>query len=608
MYRLSIQTRPQRRGAILLLTVFLIVVLLGMIAFALDLGYIFMARTQLQTAADSAALAAAGAMGQSQSIATNEAAKFAAYNCIENHSVQLASSDVVYGTWDKNSNTFTPVGGEPGNAAQVTAHADGTSNKAIPMFFGRIFNVASVNMQAKATATCNPRDICFVVDLSGSMNNDTDPNNTSSIDASYPGVGTTMMTDIFNDFGYGSFSGAQSESIGAPLGKSLSVLKGTSTNNPLLDYNNTTPQTFTYNGTNYQYTIPTQYQIKTHLNNGVRVVDDSSSVRTQKAYSWVMDVQLKGIPGVAAVPGIMPAAKPAPDSTDTNNYNYWYAYLSSYSSSIGYSSYMHYMMSYGRTKPTSSSTLYSPLSRSSPDCPYNSDTTKRGNTFNFPPREMPTHSSRLAIIDALDIIKEKNQNIVDSSQTDWISIVTFDLTSNVVVLHTLDNDYDSAMQDCTTIQACSDSSSCTATETGFITAMNLLNTKGRISANKVVVLLTDGKPNLYSSSPSTISNYEAAHRNSNYYGSSGYYSQDAAMMQTAKMQDNNWSVFPVQLGLQGDQDFMDRIYSFAMGKTTQTLTSPYNATGDPSGYEQDLIDIFNKIISNPKLRLVNPLH
>ena len=104
-------------------------------------------------------------------------------------------------------------------------------------------------------------------------------------------------------------------------------------------------------------------------------------------------------------------------------------------------------------KPTSSSTLYTPLSRNSPDCPYHSDTTQKGNTFNFPPREMPTHSSRLAIIDALHIIKDRNQNISDPSQCDRVSIVTFDLKTNVVVLHALDNNYDSAMQDCTTLQA-----------------------------------------------------------------------------------------------------------------------------------------------------------
>jgi hypothetical protein len=271
---------------------------------------------------------------------------------------------------------------------------------------------------------------------------------------------------------------------------------------------------------------------------------------------------------------------------------------------------MHYMMYYGRTQPainaSPSSTLYSPLSVSSPDCPYHPDTPVEGGSFNFPPREMPTHASRLAIIDALQIIKQRNQNITDPNQCDWVSIVTFDLTSDVVVLHTLDNNYDTAMQNCTTMQACSDSASCTSTETGFITAINLLNSNGRQGANKVVVLLTDGKPNLYSSSGSTISSYEKSNPNSNYYGSSSDYAQDAAMMQTATMQGKNWSVFPVELGLQGDADFMNRIYSVAMGKTTQTLTSPYTtATGDPTYYETELINIFNKIISNPKLRLVN---
>ncbi|MGA2797235.1 MAG: pilus assembly protein TadG-related protein [Thermoguttaceae bacterium] len=598
MITISTQHKRQHRGVILLLAVFLIVVLLAMIAFAVDLGYLMMAKTQLQNAADSAALAAAGSMGQSLNIATNAAKTFAGQNLVGQQPVQLAAADVTYGTWDKNTNTFTPVSSGPANAAKVTARADSTTTGAIPLFFGRILNIYSVNLRATATATCNPRDICFVVDLSGSMNDDTDPDNTGGINNSYPGVGTTMMQDIFNDFGFGSFSNAKSEAIGAPLGvSSLSGLTSTTTS-PLL--NTKQPLTLKVGSTSYKYTVLSQYQIKS---------TDSYSTRKQKAYSWVMDVQLRGVTGFAPLPGIMPAAKPTPNSTDSNNYNYWQYYLSTYSSSIGYSSYMHMMMANGRNvKPTTSSTLYTPLSINSADCPYHPDTTLEGDTFNFPPREMPTHSSRLAIIDALHIIKDRNQNISDTSQCDWISIVTFDITSDVVVLHDLDNDYNTAMQDCTKLQACSDSAPSTSTETGFMTAINLLNSKGRQGTNKVVVLLTDGKPNLYSSSAGAISNYEGANANTNYYGSSSYYPQDAAMMQAAIMQGNNWSVFPVQLGLQGDADFMNRIYSVAMGKTTQTLTSPYDATGDPTLYEQDLIDIFNKIISNPKLRLVNPLH
>ena len=135
-------------------------------------------------------------------------------------------------------------------------------------------------------------------------------------------------------------------------------------------------------------------------------------------------------------------------------------------------------------------------------------------------------------------------------------------------------------------------------------AISLLTASGRTNANKVIVLMTDGKPNLYSSSNSTITSYESAHANSNFYGSSSDYPQDAAMMQASIMQGKNWSFFPVELGLQGDADFMSRIYSIAKGKTTETDTSPYEATGDPSNCETELKSIFEQIISTPKVRIV----
>ena len=43
------------------------------------------------------------------------------------------------------------------------------------MFFGRIFGVDRFCSEVSAIAMGNPRDIAFVVDLSGSMNNDTEP-------------------------------------------------------------------------------------------------------------------------------------------------------------------------------------------------------------------------------------------------------------------------------------------------------------------------------------------------------------------------------------------------------------------------------------------------
>ena len=59
-------TRPShnrttsRKGAILVLSALLMVFILGMVAFAVDIGYILCARTEAQRAADSGALAGAG--------------------------------------------------------------------------------------------------------------------------------------------------------------------------------------------------------------------------------------------------------------------------------------------------------------------------------------------------------------------------------------------------------------------------------------------------------------------------------------------------------------------------------------------------------------------
>ena len=134
-------------------------------------------------------------------------------------------------------------------------------------------------------------------------------------------------------------------------------------------------------------------------------------------------------------------------------------------------------------------------------------------------------------------------------------------------------------------------------------AISILNA-GRSNANKVVVLMTDGKPNLYSSNPTDISNYEHNNSNSNFYGTSGDVPQDAAMMQASIMVGKSWMFFPIEIGLQGDPDFMNRIYSIGKGDTTKTETSPYSATGDPSQYETELKQIFQTIISTTKVRLV----
>jgi len=565
----------RRRGAITVLAAILVVVMLGLVAFAVDIGVVCLARTQLQVAADSAALAAAASANLPRDEMETVAKRYASSNFVVSQPIQPNSTDIEYGTWDTSYRRFTPSA-TPGNAVRVTVRADRADGTAVPLFFARVFNIHTVNQQASAVACTNPRDIAFVVDLSGSMNNDTDPDRTNQINSTfasqgYPTIGTELMQQLYSDFGYGAFPGP-TQCIGQPLGVSPND------GDPLSEL-------MDKNGPLSKSSIPTKYRIKSN---------DSSSVRKQKAYAWTMDVQL---------PQVMPAAKPTPNSA--TNYNYWAQYLDDNAKKIGYRSYAHFMMYHGcDLKPDGVNCT--PLSLQSRDCPLHSESTAAG-MFDFPPREQPTHAARRAMIAAMQVIKERNDGISDSNQRDWVSIITFDNLSGggPVVRVPLTGDYDDAMQACTQLQACSDNGASTATEAGLIAAGEHIKPRreggfGRLATNKIVVLLTDGMPNLYVSSNSQISSYRSQYSSDNFYGNKN--AHDAALMQTSMMQRDNWSLYPVGIGLGCDYGFMDRMAR--MGSTANGDGESPRGSGNPAEYEDRLTEIFEQIITNPKLRLV----
>lgn len=557
--------RPaSRRGVIVVLAAILVVFMLGMIAFALDIGVLNMSRTQLQAAADSAAMAAVTSANQSQAQMLTTAQQFAGYNSVCGSKVNLLSADVQWGMWDTTTRVFTPSVSS-GNAVKVTTRANSGTSGQVPLFFGAVLGLSGMDAQASAIAMANPRDIAFVMDVSGSMNDDTNPANTDTLNSTYaaqgyPTIGTDLVQAVYTDFNYGTYPGTL-QAIGQPLGVStLSALS--STTGPLKSS-----------------TIPAAYRI---------LGSDSSTVRKQKAYSWTIDVQMASV---------MPNAKPPLNST--TYYAYWAKFLDLYQSSIGYKSYVRYMMDQGRDgKPDG--TNYTPLSQYSPYCPWHAESTP-GGSFSFPPREQPMHASRRSLIAALQVVKERNQSIADTSQRDWVSIFWFD--SNAAILLPLTGDYAAAMLSATKLQA----GSSTCTESPLTLALNHLKPQsqggqGRLQTNKIVVLLTDGMPNQYVSSTSTISNYISSHSNSNFYNSSSYYSQDAALMQTMAMQLNKWFLYPVGVGLGCDYDFMDRMAR--MGVTADKNGQAPRGSGSPIDYEAKMTTVFQKIITNPKVRLV----
>jgi Flp pilus assembly protein TadG len=579
--------KKQRRGVIAVLAAFLLVALLGMVSFSVDIGYLTLARAQLQTAADSAALAAAGVVNDTDTTVLAVAKQFAGYHTAAGRKVTLLDSDVVYGTWDATTRTFTESS-SVGSAIKVTVRTSESSGGNTALFFGKLFGVNSIAQSASAIATVNPRDICFVVDLSASMNDNTDPDNAASYNSTYASdgygtIGTELIQNVFDDFGFGTYSTSdKGQCAGYPLtsktyssvSSCLSAIVTKLTNNS------------TY-GSAYNITS----------------AEAKTSAGTRKAYNWIMDYQIKTLR--------MPAATPTPNSTSTTSYYYWKTYIDNYYSRLGYVSYVKFMMDYASTGTIGSSGLYTPLSlKNTANCPLHSESTA-GGTFSFPPREMPTHAGRRAVIAALELIKELNANISDTNQRDWVSIVAFEddttatnsTVKTKIIRHSLDSDYDSAMSACTQLQACYSN---TGTQTGLIVAANLLKPttdggSGRTAANKVVVLLTDGVPNVADTSltQSQVSSYIAAHPSSYYYNTSAKWMYDACLIETAELQSSNWCLYPVGIGLSTDSDFMNRLSH--MGGSTSDAPTP---SGNPAEYESVVTTIFKNILTNPKLRIV----
>ncbi|KAB0666536.1 hypothetical protein F6V25_03710 [Oryzomonas japonica] len=125
------------RGVAVVYIAVALVVLILIAGLAIDLGYMYLTKAQLQNAADAGALAGAQKMKQvglshdaSQALSRTEAQTFAQKNNAANASVQLASdgsntlsngNDITVGHWDSLTRTYTPgaAGTNIFNAIQV---------------------------------------------------------------------------------------------------------------------------------------------------------------------------------------------------------------------------------------------------------------------------------------------------------------------------------------------------------------------------------------------------------------------------------------------------------------------------------------------------------
>ena len=135
------------------------------------------AKTQVQNAADLAALAAARTSNgdatstYNQSAATTNAQNALTYNSILGKAIQSSQLQLSYGSYDYNQTTQTFNANFPATSGKSNTAVDATvTSNSLPGGFSKIFGSQFLpNVSAEAQAVHRPRDIALVMDLSSSM-------------------------------------------------------------------------------------------------------------------------------------------------------------------------------------------------------------------------------------------------------------------------------------------------------------------------------------------------------------------------------------------------------------------------------------------------------
>jgi len=170
--------RQQRSGHALVLTTLGMIVMIVILAFALDIGYLQVVRTELQRSADAAAIAATWELGESQAggggfcetLIQTIASQYSGLNTVTNSAPMLAYDDVVVGhisnPFDRDSvMDFS----DPGlfNAVRVRVRRTANQNGEVPLFFARAMGINASAVEAEATAVFLNNFAGFTIPSSG---------------------------------------------------------------------------------------------------------------------------------------------------------------------------------------------------------------------------------------------------------------------------------------------------------------------------------------------------------------------------------------------------------------------------------------------------------
>jgi hypothetical protein len=176
----------KRRGNVIVLSAFLMIVVMAMAAFSVDVGYICLMRGEVQRAVDAAALAGAAELQSGVSEAKEKAKEYLVRNPVGS-SVSVISEDwsleeatqafddkhkkglsMKVGNWNPATRSFEETESLPSSLSVAMEYPN------LPFFFGRVLGRDTFTVRGEATAMFQPRDIMVVLDYSASMNDDSE--------------------------------------------------------------------------------------------------------------------------------------------------------------------------------------------------------------------------------------------------------------------------------------------------------------------------------------------------------------------------------------------------------------------------------------------------
>ena len=155
-----------QKGSVLTFFGFTAATLFALVAFSVDTGNLYYNKSQLQAAADAAALGAVLSLPSTSTVAS-EAVSLAASNVPASFGTVASTTDVVIGTWNPLSKTFTASSSNQ-NAVKVTVHRTTANRNPVQTFLGGFIGATSVDVNAHAIAVKMTGSCVIVLNSSAS--------------------------------------------------------------------------------------------------------------------------------------------------------------------------------------------------------------------------------------------------------------------------------------------------------------------------------------------------------------------------------------------------------------------------------------------------------